>query len=335
MNTNYPSIISVDHESNPRLYETSYNNYSPYTDYTTASKLEAFDYNYWPGTPTTHNILTIPSTTTNQIIDQIQISPSTNQTIETLVPGSTVHLSQINSTATISATHHHHHIHQHLYPVPPPPPPPPSSSNDSSNWLTSTEYQSPNNYRHYTYTNNNFYDQPQWTTPASSSSSSLVPIKFESSYSPSSYFESSHNIEQSLCDSKEESSYSKCQEQQQQQSNWFKSQLTPTPPKNPANGKTRTRDKYRIVYTDRQRYELENEFTLSKYISIPRKAALSSALALSERQIKIWFQNRRAKERKLSKKRQEICSRQLNNSTDADSPSDGGFESPTYYQNYV
>ncbi|CAF0962354.1 unnamed protein product [Rotaria sp. Silwood1] len=328
MNTNYPSIISVDHESNPRLYETTYNNYSPYTDYAATSKLEAFDYNYWPGTPATHNILTIPPTsTTNQIIDQIQTSPSTNQTIETLVPGSTVHLSQINSTATISATHHHHHIHQHLYPAP-------SSSNDSPNWLTPTEYQSPNNYRHYTYTNNNFYDQSQWTTPPPTSSS-LAPIKFESPYSPPSYFESSHNIDQPLSDSKEEpsnSSYTKCQEQQ---SNWFKSQLTPTPPKNPANGKTRTRDKYRIVYTDRQRYELENEFTISKYISIPRKAALSSALALSERQIKIWFQNRRAKERKLNKKRQEICSRQLNNSTDADSPSDGGLESPTYYQNYV
>jgi len=51
-------------------------------------------------------------------------------------------------------------------------------------------------------------------------------------------------------------------------------------------GKTRTRDKYRIVYTDRQRYELENEFLVSKYISIPRKAALSAALALSERQVR-------------------------------------------------
>ncbi len=51
-------------------------------------------------------------------------------------------------------------------------------------------------------------------------------------------------------------------------------------------GKTRTRDIYRIVYTDRQRYELENEFLVSKYISIPRKAALSAALALSERQVR-------------------------------------------------
>ena len=52
-------------------------------------------------------------------------------------------------------------------------------------------------------------------------------------------------------------------------------------------GKTRTRDKYRIVYNDRQRYELENEYNKTKYISIPRKAALSSSLALSERQVRV------------------------------------------------
>lgn len=228
MNANYPSVISADHESNPRLYETSYNNYPAYHDYPAASKLEAFDYNYWPGTPATHNILTIPptsSSTTNPNIDHAQASPS-GQTLETLLPGPTVHLSQINSTATISATHHHHHIHQHLYPAP-------SSSNDSPNWLTPMEYPSSTPYRHYGYSNNNFYEQPQWTTPAPS----IPSIKFESPYSPSSYYESSHNLDQPpLSDSKEDpsnSSYSKCQEQQ---SNWFKSQLTPTPPKNPANG---------------------------------------------------------------------------------------------------
>jgi len=52
-------------------------------------------------------------------------------------------------------------------------------------------------------------------------------------------------------------------------------------------GKTRTRDKYRIVYTDQQRYELENEFVISKYISIPRKSALSLTLSLSERQVSV------------------------------------------------
>ncbi|KAF0022838.1 homeobox protein CDX-1b [Scophthalmus maximus] len=74
------------------------------------------------------------------------------------------------------------------------------------------------------------------------------------------------------------------------------------PPTNP-NGKTRTKDKYRVVYTDHQRLELEKEFHYSKYITIRRKAELATVLSLSERQVKIWFQNRRAKERKINKKK--------------------------------
>ncbi|KAM4021313.1 LOW QUALITY PROTEIN: homeobox protein CHOX-CAD-like [Anomaloglossus baeobatrachus] len=68
-------------------------------------------------------------------------------------------------------------------------------------------------------------------------------------------------------------------------------------------GKTRTKEKYRVVYTDHQRLELEKEFHYSRYITIRRKTELAANLSLSERQIKIWFQNRRAKERKLIKKK--------------------------------
>ncbi|XP_063868503.1 homeobox protein CDX-1-like [Scylla paramamosain] len=71
-------------------------------------------------------------------------------------------------------------------------------------------------------------------------------------------------------------------------------------------GKTRTKDKYRVVYSDHQRLELEKEFHYSRYITIRRKSELASMLGLSERQVKIWFQNRRAKERKQMKKRDEL-----------------------------
>ncbi|XP_048187453.1 homeobox protein CDX-1 [Perognathus longimembris pacificus] len=69
-------------------------------------------------------------------------------------------------------------------------------------------------------------------------------------------------------------------------------------------GKTRTKDKYRVVYTDHQRLELEKEFHYSRYITIRRKSELAATLGLTERQVKIWFQNRRAKERKVNKKKQ-------------------------------
>ncbi|XP_060531344.1 homeobox protein CHOX-CAD-like isoform X2 [Cylas formicarius] len=84
---------------------------------------------------------------------------------------------------------------------------------------------------------------------------------------------------------------------------WIKKTSYQTQP-NP--GKTRTKDKYRVVYTDHQRIQLEKEFTfVNKYITIRRKSELAAELGLSERQVKIWFQNRRAKERKQNKKRVE------------------------------
>ncbi|OXB75985.1 UNVERIFIED_CONTAM: hypothetical protein H355_012953, partial [Colinus virginianus] len=74
--------------------------------------------------------------------------------------------------------------------------------------------------------------------------------------------------------------------------------------------KTRTKEKYRVVYTDHQRLELEKEFHCNRYITIRRKSELAANLGLSERQtplitlqVKIWFQNRRAKERKIIKKK--------------------------------
>ncbi|OZC06416.1 homeobox domain protein [Onchocerca flexuosa] len=46
-----------------------------------------------------------------------------------------------------------------------------------------------------------------------------------------------------------------------------------------------------MVYSDYQRLELEKEFRTSQFINSERKSQLSSELQLTERQIKIWFQN--------------------------------------------
>ena len=52
-------------------------------------------------------------------------------------------------------------------------------------------------------------------------------------------------------------------------------------------GRTRTKDKYRVVYSDHQRLELEKEFHYSRYITIRRKAELANSVGLSERQVRI------------------------------------------------
>ncbi|XP_076315844.1 homeobox protein CDX-1-like [Tachypleus tridentatus] len=76
-------------------------------------------------------------------------------------------------------------------------------------------------------------------------------------------------------------------------------------------GRTRTKDKYRTVYTDHQRLELEKEFHYSRYITIRRKTELATMLGLSDRQVKIWFQNRRAKERKQARKKEEVLRKEI------------------------
>ena len=69
---------------------------------------------------------------------------------------------------------------------------------------------------------------------------------------------------------------------------------------------TRTKDKYRAVYSYHQQLVLEKEFHYSRYITICHMAKLAQALSLSQRQVQIWFQNRRAKERKQVKKQDKL-----------------------------
>jgi len=83
-------------------------------------------------------------------------------------------------------------------------------------------------------------------------------------------------------------------------------------------GKTRTRDKYRTVYTEKQRVELEAEYESSTYITAQRKASISAAIGLSDRQVKIWFQNRRAKDRKQRRRRTAKQQQQQQQTTESE-----------------
>ena len=61
------------------------------------------------------------------------------------------------------------------------------------------------------------------------------------------------------------------------------------------NGKARSKRKPRVLFSQGQVLELERRFRMQRYLSAPEREILAKGLNLSPTQVKIWFQNRRYK----------------------------------------
>ncbi|XP_034994284.2 hematopoietically-expressed homeobox protein HHEX isoform X1 [Zootoca vivipara] len=71
-----------------------------------------------------------------------------------------------------------------------------------------------------------------------------------------------------------------------------------------------------VRFSNDQTIELEKKFETQKYLSPPERKRLAKMLQLSERQVKTWFQNRRAKWRRLKQENPQASKKEETESGD-------------------
>lgn len=88
---------------------------------------------------------------------------------------------------------------------------------------------------------------------------------------------------------------------QERETDSEKPPLSPEPPERRPQASTKKLRKPRTIYSSLQLQHLNQRFQHTQYLALPERAQLAAQLGLTQTQVKIWFQNKRSKYKKLLK----------------------------------